>query len=186
MTSTVRTLLYMILGPTLVLSLWSSAIADEAQVRWSDPVLSGYGYINPLPDTLFQPDPAKQYRVAFDVADDSTHVNKGLWHVARVINLFGKDGKPASNLDLAVIIHGPATRAVLNDQAYRARFGKKNPNAELLEKLGKHGVRIYVCGQAIADNGYYYQNVRPDVEVVLGALAAEINLAADGYTLIKL
>ncbi|WPL24524.1 DsrE family protein [Thiorhodovibrio frisius] len=47
-----------------------------------------------------------------------------------------------------------ACRAVLKDQAYKARFGSVNPNVELLGKLKDAGVKLYVCGQAIVDSGY--------------------------------
>ncbi|EIC20375.1 hypothetical protein Thi970DRAFT_04006 [Thiorhodovibrio frisius] len=47
-------------------------------------------------------------------------------------------------------------------------------------------MKLYVCGQAIVDSGYYYQNVRDDIGVALGALAAEIELGAQGYTVMKL
>lgn len=39
--------------------------------------------------------------------------------------------------------------------------------------------------QVIDGYGYYYQNVRDDVEVVLGAVATEVELATKGYVLIK-
>lgn len=170
-------------------SLMLVARADEKVADWQAPVIGGYGYINPLPDAAFQPDPGAEYKVVFDIAAgaQSAHaVNPGLWHVARVVNLFGQDDKPAKNLDIVVILHGSATRAVLNDSGYQARFGAKNPNVELLGKLKEAGVKLYVCGQAIVDSGYYYQNVREDIGVVLGALAAEIELGARGYTVIKL
>lgn len=170
-------------------TLAAAAAADEKVAEWQAPVLSGYGYINPLPSAAFQPNPQTQYKVAFDLAagEQSAHqVNPGLWHVARVVNLFGTDGEPPTNLDMVVILHGSATRAVLNDQSYKARFGTENPNAELLGKLKDAGVKLYVCGQAIVDSGYYYQNVRDGIGIALGALAAEIELGAQGYTVIKL
>jgi intracellular sulfur oxidation DsrE/DsrF family protein len=174
---------------TLGLGSLSVATADEQVAEWVAPVITGYGYINPLPEAAFQPDAQAEYKVVFDIAkgESSAHaVNPGLWHVARVVNLFGQEGKPAANLDLVVILHGGATRAVLTDQAYQARFGTQNPNAELLDKLTEAGVKLYVCGQAIVDSGYYYQNIRDGIEVALGALAAEIELGAQGYTVMKL
>lgn len=165
------------------------ASADEKVARWEAPVIDGYGYFNPLPDADFQPDPKAKYRVAFDISkgeESPSAGNKGLWHVARVVNLFGRHGKPAENLDVVVIIHGGATRSVLDDRTYRARFGTKNPDVELLDKLRGAGVKVYVCGQAIVDSGFYYQNIREGIGVALGALAAEIELGAQGYTIMSL
>jgi intracellular sulfur oxidation DsrE/DsrF family protein len=163
--------------------------ADESVAQWESPVISGYGYFNPLPESKLRPDPHERYKVVFDVTtrvDSPGAVNPGLLHVARAINLFGHDGKPDKNLEVVVIIHGPATRAVLNDNAYRARFSSANPNDDLIKKLKAAGAALYVCGQAIVDSGYYYQNVRNDIEVVLAAVAAEIVLVTKGYVLIKL
>jgi intracellular sulfur oxidation DsrE/DsrF family protein len=184
-----RPLAVLLCSLVLVAAAVSESWADEKHVQWASPVIAGYGYMNPLPEAALQPDANKQYRVVFDITkggDSAAAVNRGLWYVARVLNLFGSAGVPSSNLQIAAVIHGAATKAVLKDHTYKARFGKENPNRELIEKLEAAGVKLYVCGQAIADNGYYYQNVRDDVEVVLGALAAEIELATTGYVLIKL
>jgi len=183
-----------ILSQRLLALVWLAGTAtypsaDETLPIWQAPVISGYGYINPLPQAKLQPDPHQQYKVVFDVTKSeksANAVNRALWHVARAINLFGRDGKPAENLEVAVIIHGAATRAVLDDNSYRARFSAENPNNELIEKLKAAGAALYVCGQAIVDNGYYYQNVRGDIGVVLGAVAAEIELGTKGYALINL
>lgn len=175
-------------GFCLALTLCVSVTASEKEAEWVAPVIDGYGYFNPLPNALLRPNPETEYKVVFDVTkpNKSGGVNKGLGHVARAMNLFGVDGKPAKNLDVVVIIHGGATRSVLNDVAHKARYGKSNPDAEILAKLKNAGVKIYVCGQAIVDNGYYYQNVRSEVGVVLGAVAAEIELVTNGYALIQL
>lgn len=167
----------------------AASTADEKVAEWVAPIITGYGYINPLPDAKLQPDPSEDYKVVFDIskgAESTGGINAGLWHVARAVNLFGDDGKPAENLEIAVVIHGTATRAVLDDTTYEARYLKRNPNAELIEKLKAAGAKLYVCGQAIVDSGYYYQNVRDDIDVVLGAIAAEIKLVTEGYVLVYL
>lgn len=172
-----------------LLSSATTVTASEQVADWVAPVITGFGYINPLPDAKLQPDPDQDYKVVFDVAkgtEGTGEINGGLWHVARAVNLFATDGKPAENLEIAVVIHGSATSAVLDDNTYEARYLKKNPNTELIQKLKAAGVKLYVCGQAIVDSGYYYQNVRDEIEVVLGAIAAEVKLANEGYVLVKL
>lgn len=183
------TFLSTLLAAASLMSPVASVTASEQVADWVAPVITGFGYINPLPDAKLQPDPNQDYKVVFDVSkgDIGTgDVNAGLWHVARALNLFATDGKPAENLEIAVVIHGSATSAVLSDNTYEARYLKKNPNAELIAKLKAAGVKLYVCGQAIVDSGYYYQNVRDDIEVVLGAIAAEIKLVTEGYVLVYL
>ncbi len=183
----------LLVSALLILSgLFSSAAtvtASEEVAEWVAPVITGFGYINPLPAAKLQPDPDQDYKVVFDVAKGDLgtgEINAGLWHVARAVNLFATDGKPAENLEIAVVIHGSATSAVLDDNTYEARYLKKNPNAELIQKLKAAGVQLYVCGQAIVDSGYYYQNVRDDVEITLGAIAAEVKLVTEGYVLVYL
>jgi intracellular sulfur oxidation DsrE/DsrF family protein len=177
------------LCPVALAALSLTATADEKTPEWVAPVITGYGYINPLRDAKLQPDPSEQYKVVFDVSkgpESTGAVDGGLWHVARMVNLYARDGKAADNLEIAVVIHGSATRAVLDDTSYEARFAKKNPNADLIDKLNAAGVKLYVCGQAIVDSGYYYNHIRDGIEVVLGALAAEVKLATEGYVLVKL
>lgn len=185
-----RSMLFSIL--IIVGGLFSSVTtvtASEEVADWVAPVITGFGYINPLPEAKLQPDPNQDYKVVFDISKGSEgtgEINAGLWHVARAVNLFATDGKPAENLEIAAVIHGSATSVVLDDNTYEARYLKKNPNAELIKKLKAAGVKLYVCGQAIVDSGYYYQNVREDIDVVLGAIAAEIKLVTEGYVLVYL
>ena len=165
------------------------ADADEQVPQWVAPVVTGYGYINPLPDAKLRPQSGEDYKVVFDVsagAEGAGAVDPGLWHVARAVNLFSEHGQAAKNLDVAVVIHGSSTRAVLDETSYQARFLTNNPNAELIAKLKAAGVKLYVCGQAIVDSGFYYNHVRDEIEVVLGAIAAEILLAREGYSIVKL
>lgn len=189
MSSQRRVLLSTLLVASSLFCSVAAVSASEQVAEWVAPVITGFGYINPLPDAKLQPDPKQDYKIVFDVSEGSEgsgEINGGLWHVARAVNLFATDGKPADNLEIAVVIHGSATSMVLDDNTYEARYLKKNPNAELIDKLHAAGVRLYVCGQAIVDSGYYYQNVRDDIEVVLGAIAAEVKLVTEGYVLVDL
>ena len=56
-----------------------------------------------------------------------------------------------------------------------------NPNLELITRLKKAGVEIYVCGQALAHHGYATNEVAPEVKVAVSAATVNINLQMDGY-----
>jgi hypothetical protein len=93
---------------------------------------------------------------------------------------------------MAIILHGPATKAALKDDAIekhsnpyaRSQGATKNPNLELMRQLTKAGVEIYVCGQALAHHGYGTDEVAPDVTVAVSAATVNINLQMDGYAYI--
>jgi intracellular sulfur oxidation DsrE/DsrF family protein len=62
---------------------------------------------------------------------------------------------------IAIVLHGEATKSVLNNAAYKARFQiEQNPNLPLIRELQKAGVEVLVCGQALNYNGF------PDAEVL--------------------
>lgn len=159
------------------LALGAVAVTAEAADRkpdWTYPVVKDYGRVHPLPDAAVQPDKGKEYKTVFDVTTgirDKSKPDGGLVHVARAVNVFGSAGVPASNLHFAAVLHGDATPAVLNDQRYRAKYGVDNPNARLISELRKAGVKVEVCGQALADNGFRHDWVDKDVTITLSALS---------------
>ncbi len=79
-------------------------------------------------------------------------------------------------------MHGEATKSVLADAVYKARFGAgTNPNLVVLEHLRKAGVEVFVCGQALAYKGFQESEVADGVTVALAAINVVINRQADGY-----
>ncbi len=143
-----------------------------------------YGSVTPVDNTKLLPDPTRPMRVAFDVftkPESADKVNGGLEKLARYINLLAEANVNARNAELVAVIHGDAAFAVLDQDAFRQRFGVDNPNLELLAKLTRAGFEIEVCGQALA-----HRNIQPDqvdstAEVVLSALTALTALSQDHY-----
>jgi intracellular sulfur oxidation DsrE/DsrF family protein len=93
---------------------------------------------------------------------------------------------------MALILHGPATMMALSDEAYakhatdstRGKGHPKNPNLELLKKLHEAGVEIFVCGQALAHQGFATDEVAKEVKVAVSAATANINLQMNNYAYI--
>ena len=76
------------------------------------------------------------------------------------------------------MLHGDATSAALDDAAYKELTGHEHPHAELLKKLKGAGVKLLVCGQALARKRYDPKRVRGDVAVAASAVSAVVNLQA--------
>jgi intracellular sulfur oxidation DsrE/DsrF family protein len=95
-----------------------------------------------------------------------------------------RNGTRPEHLEMAVVVHGPAAKDLLNDAAYKARFGVENPNTGLLTGLGKAGTEIYLCGQTAAYRGFTAEELHPSVIMALSAMTAHVQLQSEDYTLI--
>lgn len=160
----------------------ASAIAQDAR----HPVISGHGAITPMADAANMPDKALAYRALFNITKGAEpgKVNPSLDKVARFVNLLGSGGVLAKRGDLVAIIHGAATPLVLSDAAYRARFGKPNPNTPLIAALRQAGVEVHVCGQALAGHKIGRDELNGDIIVDLSAMTTLSTLQLKGWALI--
>jgi SAM-dependent methyltransferase len=150
------------------------------------PVIEGYGGVVVLPQAAEKP--RQGAKVVFDVTTDSAPdaVNKGLERVARLLNLYGAAGMQATDVQVAVVLHGHATRAALADDFYAPRFGaERNPNLPLVRALRKAMVEIFVCGQALDARGFPESAVLPEVTVADAALTVIVNRQIDGFRLVE-
>lgn len=169
----------------LALMAFQPARAADTQF-WQNPVIKSEGAIHPLPDAVFQPKRNVTYKALFSVTKgekDPKKVNGGLAHVARAVNVFASAHVPLKHLKFVVIIHGKAVPAVLDNAHYKEKFGVDNPNLKLISELRAAGVRLAVCGQAVAGYKYKYSWVNPDIKVALSALSTLIVLQHEGYAL---
>lgn len=167
------------------MALWmpGEAMAQDA----SHPVIPRFGAITPMPDAAVPPDKGVRYRTLFNITkapSESDTLNLSLDKVARYVNLLGSAGVRPRAGDIVVIIHGPATPLVMNEAAYRARFGVSNPNSELLARLKEAGVEVHVCGQALAAQKIDHSNVNPQVTIDLSAMTTLSTLQLKGWALI--
>src|SRR3954470_24482325 len=160
-------------------------LASAAEVEWSNPVIKGYGKIVALPNAAMQPDKNAEYKVVFNLTPggDPDKVNASLERVARAVNIFASAGVPPSRLNMVVVIHGPATPIVLDNAHYQEKFKLDNPNIGLIDELGKAGVKVVVCGQALAGNKFAQEWVYPKVEHTLSAITDLVILEKNGYVL---
>lgn len=174
-------------GCCLVLGLALAGPATAADITWQYPVIKEYGKVHPLPQAAVQPSPKREYKILFSItkaAEAPDQVNPGLEHIARLINVFALAKVPMNKLKIVAVLHGPATSAALDDAHYRDKHHSANPNTKLIDALNRAGVTLYVCGQALAHNGFEPGWVEPKVTVALAALTVLPVYQLDGYALI--
>jgi intracellular sulfur oxidation DsrE/DsrF family protein len=164
----------------LCLNGMASAQAEKKLVY---PIIPNVGGVVPLPNAAEQP--RKGAKVVFDITADakSSDLNKGLERVARLLNLYGSAGLKASDVKIALVMHGEATKSVLANDLYKSKFGTdKNPNLAVIGELREAGVEVFVCGQALAYKGFEESEVSDGVKVASAALTVIINRQTDGYS----
>lgn len=165
-----------------------SAVAAEYPAGiTTGPAVPDYGPVAPVPEGAFALDNARSYKVVKDIratGEQPDQLNRNLESVARLLNMQARAGTPTENLDVAVVVHGPAIRDLLSDAAYRERFGQANPNTGLLAGLADAGVNIYLCGQTAAIRGFSPDELNPAVQMALSAMGAHIRLQSEGYTVL--
>ncbi len=150
-------------------------------------MIQKYGKSHNLPDAAVQPDPNLNYKMLFDVTEETSDpgkVNAGLNHAARAINVFEGAGYPSDRLQLVVVVHGKAVDAVLDDEQYHQKHYQANPNLELIQQLKQAGVEIYLCGQSLVDHGYEKSMMAAGVTLALSALTVLSTYQLKGYALI--
>lgn len=152
------------------------------------PIIDDYGSSYKIKKADLELSKGKEYKVIFDVFTDNSKEGKEnplINTVARYLNMHANQGIKSKNMKVALILHGRATKSVLSDKAFKNLYNKENPNAELLKKLKKADVEIYVCGQSLLFNKFELKDVSENVEVSLSALTALVEYQSNGYQIIN-
>jgi len=151
---------------------------------WEYPIIKGYGPMNPLPNAAVQPDNSIKYKVVFEitrVAQSVDKANPGLDRVARFLNVMAASGIMPKDMELAAVIHGPAAPIVLKNEIFKDRFKTDNPNEKIIRDLKEAGVKLYVCGQSLADNGFEHKWVNEQIAIAVAALVVVPTYQLKGY-----
>jgi intracellular sulfur oxidation DsrE/DsrF family protein len=159
----------------IVLMIAVPALADEPSMG---PVIEGYGPTYPIDDRDVPLREGFVYKVVFDIAQDPTAgtVNRNLVSVARFLNMHARNGVPVENMNLAVVVHGPAVRNLLDKD--------DNPNLELIALLQESGVDFYVCGQSMTFGGIKKNELTGGVKIALSAMTMLTILQSESYALL--
>ena len=171
----------LLLSFAALLGLATGAAAQ--QPTQAGPIIhSGGAVFSVTPD--FVTPTHQAYKVAFEIAapaESPDQLNQTMNTVARFLNMHAQAGVPAGQLSGAIVAHGGASFEVLNDEAYRARHGVDNPNAELIRELIDAGQPVILCGQSAASRGISKDQLIPGVRVALSAMTAFLVLQEQGY-----
>ncbi|WP_052133220.1 hypothetical protein [Pantoea stewartii] len=60
-------------------------------------------------------------------------INSSLDRIAHTVNLYAASGVPPAHLHVVALAYGVATPLVINNRAYKERFGTDNPNILLIK-----------------------------------------------------
>lgn len=154
----------------------------SASANATFPRIQGYGSVVRLATAAHQPRSGTRLVVDVTRADNPDQVNDGLVKVAKYLNLYAGGGAETAEAEIAVVIHGDTTLAVLSDDHYRCEFDvQANPHLPLLRKLRDADVQIFVCGQSLLSKGSLPEHVDGSVQVAVSAMTALVNLQSDGY-----
>ena len=166
----------------------AAAGASAEDTKWVNPTIQEAGAVVSLPESAMQPSKSIDYKVVFNVTGGGGNdkINPGLERVARAVNIFTSAGVPTSHLHFVAVIHGPATPSVLDNAHYREKFSIDNPNLKLISELSRAGVKVVVCGQALAHNKFAHDWVNREIEITLSAISDVIILEQQGYVLFPL
>lgn len=163
--------------------LLATAPVQAQQRTQAGPMIhSGGAVFSVSPDFATPKD--QDYRVAFDLAQPAPspdRMNSAINTVARFLNMHAQAGVPTDRLSGAIVAHGGASFELLNNEAYRERFGVDNPNADLIAELIANGQPVLLCGQSAASRGVDTDQLIPGVEVALSAMTAFLVLQERGY-----
>jgi intracellular sulfur oxidation DsrE/DsrF family protein len=149
-------------------------------------MIEPYSQIHELPDAAGQPEKDLDYCLLYSITRQARNPgdpNPGLLHIALTINLFEWAGVPGKNIHFKGIVHGDAISIVLGEETHRKRFGRSNPDLDLIRKLRQHGVEILACGQTFITQGFQRRDLNPDITFALSALSVLSNCQLKGYAL---
>lgn len=151
------------------------------------PLIKSGGGMFEVPEATPVVDKKMQYKIIVDLSkasDKPDSVNSALDKLARLINAHIEAGVPKENLSVIGVIHFLGTPMILEDEAYKKKFGMANPNTALINELAKNGVRFYVCGQSLRARKLVDEKRNEHIKVAQSALITFSTFQNMGYALI--
>ena len=151
------------------------------------PVIKDFGLIYPIPEATVNAS-SEEYNIIVDLfsaAESPEELNPALNNVARMLNLHAVGGADPDRVNVILAVHGPATPSLMNDKAYKMRFGYENPNSSLISALHEAGVKITVCVQSMVSRDVPSESLNEHVDVATSMLTTVTTYHSLGYTLLR-
>lgn len=151
------------------------------------PLIKSGGGMFEVPEATPIADKKMKYKLIVDLSkasDKPDSVNAALDKLARLVNAHIEAGIPKENIDVIGVFHFLGTPVILEDEAYKKKFGMANPNTALINELGKNGVRFFVCGQSLRARKLVDEKRNENIKVAQSALITFSTFQSKGYALI--
>lgn len=171
----------------IILSLLCFSVSLTFAQKKIYPLIKSGGGMFEVPEATPVVDKKMKYKLILDLSkasDKPDSVNSALDKLARLVNAHIEAGVPKENLSVIGVIHFLATPMILEDEAYKKKFGISNPNTALLNELGKNGVRFFVCGQSLRARKLVDEKRNENIKVAQSALITFSTFQSKGYSLI--
>lgn len=153
-----------------------------------NPVIKDYGTMYDVPFAKDKPDSSKLYKIIVESAA-TTEKPEELYapfeHISRMYNLHVYSGVPQKNLFVEVVVFGPSVSVLLNNEAYKQKFGVDNPNLKIIEEMTKAGIKVHACGQSIMLVGIDPAKVNPNIDIVVSRFTTVSDRQMKGYAFFK-
>lgn len=172
---------------TLIL-LSISLCAFSQKDRVDGQIIKDFGPTFAIENPDIKTDTSAELKVIFDVSqssEDKSKRNKYIETAARFLNMHANEGMKPEQLKVVMTIHGGAWQDVLDNKAYKEKFGADNPNLPLIDALSKAGVDVIICGQTASYRGMTKETINPNVKMALSAMTALLQYQNMGYKFIK-
>ena len=133
------------------------------------------------------PDPTLDYKIAWGIGqgaqDPTREINPTLPTIALYVNTLAKWGVPNEKRHIIVMFHQRSDDfdIVMSNDAFKAKYGKDNPNIALISALTAAGVEFRACGQAVVGRKIGPKDVNSDIQVDLWAMTSFMNLQMKGF-----
>ncbi len=159
----------------LALVVITSAASAQDGAFSKGPVFEDFGPVADVEVTMPIPR-GTSFKISFDLFEPAPagKANSTLVSAARFINMHARAGVPIDDIQIAVVVHGQASREMAD---------ASSGSAELIAALTGKGVRIILCGQSASYYGVAVGDLLPGVEMALSAMTAHALLQQQGYTL---
>lgn len=90
-----------------------------------------------------------------------------------------------ADFKVVVIGYGAGARWLLNDAAYTATYGTANPSDTIVSDLIAKGIKVYMCQNTMAGQGWTKDDLLPGVKMVPAGVTALIDFQERGFTYIN-
>ncbi|PCJ94884.1 MAG: hypothetical protein COA50_10910 [Flavobacteriaceae bacterium] len=160
----------------------------QSQTKETGPIIMNYGAVYKVENTDYKINTNKDLKAVFDIMnspEDNEKRNASIETAARFLNMHAQEHIPANKLHAILVVHSKASKDIITNKAYKKRYGKDNPNEDMIKTLLKAGVQVILCGQSAGSRNIAKEDLIPGVQLSLSAMTALIQLQNEGYSLIK-